>query len=126
MVPVVLLGSLVIAAPDTFAVPSTASETLAEPAGETLQIYVLPLRPGNVDLHLYLVGSGAARPSFKSIAMQAISATGAHAKVSFYEAGTGHDIAEVPLPTRGVWDFRVSGTDGAGHRLGGSFAVPIN
>ncbi|HVC06734.1 MAG TPA: heavy metal translocating P-type ATPase [Solirubrobacterales bacterium] len=125
VVPVVALGSLVIADPNSFAVPSTASETLTEPAGEKLQIYVLPLRPGNVDLHLYLVGSSGPRPSFHSISMRATSATGSHAKVSFYVAGTGHDIAEVPL-TRGAWEFHLSGRDGTGHRLGGSFAVSIN
>jgi hypothetical protein len=48
-----------------------------------------------------------------------------HARVSFYRAGTGHEIAEVRL-TRGVWDFHVAGLDGAGRQLSGSFAVPIN
>jgi cation-transporting ATPase V len=125
LIPAVLLGSLVLADPNSFAVPRTASETLAEPAGETLEIYALPLKPGRVDLHLYLEGTTSARVSFRSISMNAISATGRRAKVAFYNAGTGHDIAEVPL-TRGVWDFHVAGSDGAGHRLGGSFAIPIN
>jgi cation-transporting ATPase V len=125
LIPAVLLGSLVLADPNSFAVPRTASETLVEPAGETLEIYALPLKPGKVDLHLYLEGTTSARVSFRSISMTAISATGRRAKVAFYNAGTGHDIAEVPL-TRGVWDFHVAGRDGAGHRLGGSFAVPIN
>ena len=86
---------------------------------------MLPLRPGNVDLHLYLEGATSARVPFRSISMSAVSSTGRHAKVSFYEAGAGHEIAEVRL-TRGVWGFHVSGGDGAGRRLGGSFAVPIN
>ncbi len=124
-IPAALLGSLVLADPESFAVPRTASETLAEPAGETLEVYVLPLRPGNVDLHLYLEGTTSARVPFRSIAMSAVSSTGRHANVSFYQAGVGHEIAEVHL-TRGVWDFHVSGGDGAGRRLGGSFAVPIN
>jgi cation-transporting ATPase V/Cu+-exporting ATPase len=125
LIPAVLLGSLVLADPNSFAVPRAASITLAEPAGETLEVYALPLRPGDVNLHLYLENAGGARPSFRSIAMRASSNTGRIAKVNFYDAGTGHEIAEVHL-TRGVWQFRASGSDGAGRRLGGSFAVPIN
>ncbi len=125
VIPAVLLGGLVLADPDSFAVPRTASVTLAEPAGETLQIYALPLRPGNVNLHLYLAGTTSARVGFRSIAMRATSATGEHADVTFYVAGTGHDIAEARL-TRGVWDFHVAGVDAAGRPLRGSFAVPIN
>ncbi len=124
-IPAVLLGGLVLADPDSFAVPSTASFTLTEPAGETLEVYVLPLRPGNVNLHLYLQGPTSARIAYRSIAMRATSQTGRHARVTFYVAGTGHDIAEVRL-TRGVWKFQISGADGAGRPLRGSFAVPIN
>jgi cation-transporting ATPase V len=124
-IPAVLLGGLVLADPNSFAVPRTASITLAEPAGETLEVYAEPLRPGNVDLHLYLEGATSARVGYRSIAMRAASQRGAQAKVSFYRAGTGHEIAEVHL-TRGVWDFHVTGEDGAGRRLSGSFAVPIN
>ncbi len=125
VIPAVLLGGLVLADPNSFVVPRTASITLAEPAGETLEIYALPLRPGEVNLHLYLEGTTSARVSFRSISMRATSATGVHAKVTFYDAGTGHDIAEVPL-THGVWDFHIAGADGAGRPLSGSFAVPIN
>jgi copper-transporting P-type ATPase V len=124
-IPAVLLGSLVIADPNSFAVPRSASETLVEPAGETLQVYVVSLRPGIVDLHLFLQGATSPRVGFRSISMSAVSATGAHAKVSFYDAGTGHEIAEAPL-TRGVWKLHVSGADAAGRRLTGSFALPIN
>jgi copper-transporting P-type ATPase V len=124
-IPAALLGGLVLAAPDSFAVPRTASNTLAEPAGETLEIYAEPLRPGIVNLHLYLEGTTSARVSYRSISMRAIASTGAHAKVNLYVAGTGHDIAEVRL-TRGVWDFHIAGADGAGRPLSGSFAVPIN
>jgi hypothetical protein len=124
-VPVVLLGTLVLAVPDTFAVPQSASQTLAEPAGETLQVWTPSLRPGNDALHLYLEGETSARPNFRSISITATSATGTHAKVSLYNAGTGHDIAGVRL-SAGVWEFRVAGTDTAGHRLSGSFALPIN
>jgi copper-transporting P-type ATPase V len=124
-IPAVLLGGLVLAAPDSFAVPRAASITLREPAGETLEIYAEPLRPGNVNLHLYLEGTTSARVGYRSISMRAGSQAGAHAKVSFYNAGIGHDIAEVHL-TRGVWDFHIAGIDGAGRRLRGSFAVAIN
>jgi cation-transporting ATPase V len=125
VIPAVLLGTLVLADPDSFAVPSEASETLHEPAGETLEVSVLPLRPGNVDLHLYLLGATGARIGYRSISTLATSATGAHAKVSYYVAGTGHDIAETQL-TRGVWKFQITGVDAYGHDLRGSFAVPIN
>ncbi len=63
--------------------------------------------------------------SFRSISMRATSQTGAQAKVAYYVAGTGHDIAEVHL-TRGVWDIHIAGADGAGRPLSGSFAIPIN
>jgi cation-transporting ATPase V/Cu+-exporting ATPase len=124
-IPAVLLGALVLAAPDSFAVPRTASITLSEPAGETLEVYAVPLRPGNVNLHLYLEGTTSARVGYRSISLSAVSQAGKHARVGFYDAGTGHEIAEVHL-TRGVWDFHVAGVDGAGRKLGGSFAVPIN
>jgi cation-transporting ATPase V len=125
IIPAVLLGGLVLADPNSFAVPATASETLAEPGGETLEVYVLPLRPGEVNLHLYLEGATSARVGFRSLSMRATSQTGAGAKVTFYDAGTGHDIAEVRL-TRGAWSFHVAGVDGAGRPLRGSFAVQIN
>jgi copper-transporting P-type ATPase V len=124
-IPAVLLGSLVIADPSSFAVPRSASETLAEPAGETLQVYVVSLRPGTVTLHLFLQGKIVAHAGFRSISLSAVSSSGRHANVSFYDAGIGHEIATVPL-TRGVWELRASGADAAGRRLGGSFALPIN
>jgi cation-transporting ATPase V len=123
--PALLLGALVLAAPDSFAVPRTASITLTEPAGETLEVYAEPLRPGNVNLHLYLQGTTSARIPYRSLSMHAVSQSGAHAKVNFYDAGTGHDIAEAHL-SRGVWEFHVVGLDGAGRHLRGSFALPIN
>jgi cation-transporting ATPase V len=124
-IPALLLGGVVLGDPNSFAVPSSASITLPEPAGETLEVYAEPLRPGNVNLHLYLEGTTSARIGYRSIAMRATSQTGAHAKVNFYNAGTGHQIAEVHL-TRGVWDFHVAGADAAGRPLRGSFALQIN
>jgi copper-transporting P-type ATPase V len=125
VIPAVLLGSLVIADPNSFAVPRSASETLVEPAGETLQVYVPSLRPGTVDLHLFLQGTTSAHVGFRSISLSAISSSGRHANVSFYDAGVGHEIATVAL-TRGVWELHLSGADAAGRRLGGSFALPVN
>jgi cation-transporting ATPase V len=124
-IPALLLGGVVLGDPNSFAVPSSASITLPEPAGETLEVYAEPLRPGNVNLHLYLEGTTSARIGYRSIAMRATSQTGAHAKVNFYNAGTGHQIAEVHL-TRGVWDFHVAGADASGRPLRGSFALQIN
>ncbi len=124
-IPAVLLGGVVLGDPNSFAVPSSASITLPEPAGETLEVYAEPLRPGNVNLHLYLEGTTSARIGYRSIAMSAVSQTGTYAKVDFYNAGTGHQIAEVHL-TRGVWDFHVAGADAAGRPLRGSFALQIN
>jgi copper-transporting P-type ATPase V len=125
VIPAVLLGTLVLADPNSFAVPSEASETFRQPASETLEVSVLPLRPGTVDLHLYLLGATGARVPYRSISTRATSSSGAHANVSYYVAGTGHDIAEVDL-TRGIWKFQITGVDGYGHNLHGSFAVPIN
>ncbi len=125
LIPAVLLGGLVLADPNSFAVPRTASFTLAEPAGQTLEVSAEPLRPGNVNVHLYLEGTTSARVGYRSIVMSATSQTGAKAKVTFYDAGIGHEIAEVRL-TRGVWELRVAGADAAGRPLRGSFAVPIN
>ena len=124
-IPAILLGGLVLADPNSFAVPSSASETLHEPAGETLEVYIERLKPGTVNLHLYLEGTTGPRPSFHTLSMLATSASGTHAKVNFYQAGTGHQIAETQL-TRGVWKFQVAGSDGTGHSLSGSFAVPVN
>jgi cation-transporting ATPase V len=124
-IPAVLLGTLVLLDPGSFAVPSTASETLLQPADETLEVYIEPLKPGIVNLHLYLERASGPRPSFRSISLHAASATGAHAKVDYYVAGAGHDIAQARL-TRGVWKFQIAGRDGAGHSLHGSFTVPIN
>ncbi len=125
VIPAVLLGGLVLADPDSFAVPRSASITLAEPAGQTLEVYAESLRPGEVNLHLYLEGTTSARVSFRSISMRATSQSGANARVAFYDAGTGHEIAEVRL-ARGVWDFHIAGADGTGRPLSGSFALPIN
>ncbi len=124
-IPTILLGALVLADPNSFAVPRTASITLTEQAGETLEVYALPLKQGEVDMHLYLERSTGERPGFGALSMDARSSTGAKTKVKFYGAGPGHDIAEAEL-TKGVWSFEVKGKDTAGRPLSGSFALPIN
>jgi cation-transporting ATPase V/Cu+-exporting ATPase len=124
-VPVVLLGGLVLAVPDSFAVPASVSRTLAEPSGESLQVYVPKLRPGLVLMHFYLLNDTSTRPDFRSIAVTARSSTGARAAVTLFVAGPGHEQGLATLAT-GVWQLRVTGTDGGGHRLHGSFVLPIN
>jgi hypothetical protein len=123
--PMVLLGTLVLAVPDTFAVPSSASTTLTEPAGETLQVLATPLRPGLVNVHLYLDGRTSRRVTFGSMAVSAMSAAGARAVATVLSGGPGHDIAQFHLST-GVWKLGLVGADGGGHRLGGSVTIPIN
>jgi cation-transporting ATPase V len=122
--PAVILGAMVIGDPNTFVGPSEAVRTVAEPAGETLDINALPLQPGNVALHTYLVGS-TGNPTLQAIAMTATSSTGAAATVRFYRAGPAHFIGQVRL-TRGEWSFKISGADGAHHALGNSFTIPIS
>ncbi|HTZ64700.1 MAG TPA: heavy metal translocating P-type ATPase [Solirubrobacteraceae bacterium] len=124
-IPAALLGSLVLADPNSFAVPATASATIREPAGETLELYVEPLRPGLVNVHMYLEGTTSTRIGYGSLAMSATSSSGRRARVNLYVAGTGHEIGEVRL-TRGVWEIHVTGSDEHGRPLRGSLAVPIN
>jgi cation-transporting ATPase V/Cu+-exporting ATPase len=124
-VPAVLLGALVLVLPDTFAVANSKSYTLREPAGEALQVYAYPLRPGRVQLHLYLLGNAGAQKAISSLAISATSNKGAHANVAVDYFAANHRAAYPDL-TLGVWEFRVSGVDGAGHRLSGSFEAQIN
>jgi len=122
--PAVILGALVIADPSTFVGPSEAARTIAESSGEILDVNALPLQPGNVAVHTYLVGD-TGNPTLQSIAMTATSSTGARAIVRFFRAGPAHFIGQVTL-TRGEWRFRISGADGSHHALGGSFTIPIS
>ncbi|HSZ14275.1 MAG TPA: heavy metal translocating P-type ATPase [Solirubrobacteraceae bacterium] len=122
VLPAAILGGMVLADPSTFAAPGEAERTVAEAHGETLEVNALPLQPGNVALHVYLLGAG--QPTLRSIAMSATSSTGARATVHLYRAGPAHFIGQARL-TAGEWSFRVSGADGAARPLGGSFAIPI-
>ncbi len=122
--PALLLGGLVLADPNTFVGPPTANRIVHESAGESLYITALPLEPGTVDLHTYLVSAGSTQPSIATIAMRGTSTTGATATPRFFAAGPAHEIGEVKL-TQGTWTFRISGSDGAHHPLGGSFTITI-
>ncbi len=123
--PAAILGALVIAYPNTFVGPSEAARTVDEPNGEILDLNVLPLQPGNVALHTYLVSDTSTQPTLQSIAMSATSSAGARAVVRFYRAGPAHFIGQAHL-TSGEWTFRISGVDGTRHALGGSFKIPIS
>jgi copper-transporting P-type ATPase V len=122
--PALLLGALVLADPNTFVGPPTANRIVHEPFGASLYITALPLEPGTVDLHTYLVSGSSTQPSIATIAMRGTSTTGAAATPRFFPAGPAHEIGEVKL-TRGTWTFRISGADGAHHPLGGSFTITI-
>jgi soluble P-type ATPase len=124
VLPAAILGALVLADPATFVGPSEAARTVAEPDGETLDLNVLPLAPGNVAIHTYLVSSHSTQPTLGRIAMSARSAGGRTAPVRFFRAGPAHFIGQVEL-TGGRWTFHISGADGAGHPLSGSFTIPI-
>jgi hypothetical protein len=124
LAPAVLLGGLVLADPETFVGPSTATRIIAEPAGESLDITALPLRPGNVELHTYLVGSNGSEPTIARVAMTGTSEAGTTAVPRFFPAGPAHEIGQVDL-SKGTWRFRISGTDGTHNPLRGSFTITI-
>jgi len=125
LAPAVLLGSLVLADPTTFVGPSAANRIVVEPLGERLYITALPLTPGPVQLHTYLVSGTSTQPTIGTIAMTAASNSGARATPRFYAAGPAHAIGEVRL-ARGTWTFAVAGIDGQHHRLRGSFTITIS
>jgi cation-transporting ATPase V len=124
LAPALLLGGLVFADPNTFVGPPSANRIVHEPRGESLYITALPLEPGTVDLHTYLVSASSAQPTITAIAMRGVSQAGAAATPRFFAAGPAHEIGEVKL-TQGTWTFRISGSDGAHHPLGGSFTITI-
>jgi cation-transporting ATPase V/Cu+-exporting ATPase len=125
-VPVVLLGTLVLAVPDTFAVPSTVSATLIEPGGEALEVQAYPLTAGRVQAHFYLLGTnGTHQAGFRSLAVTATSNTGGHATGTIATFDSIHKAAYLSL-TVGFWQLHINGTDSAGHRLSGSLAIPVN
>jgi heavy metal translocating P-type ATPase len=120
-----LLAVLVLAAPNTFAVPASASRTFTAAGGETLQVYVTPLHAGQVGVHLYLFGAVNGPNAFARVPITATSSRGEHATGSVYSLAPNHDFGTIDLST-GIWQLHVATTDSAGQRLGGSLTVPIN
>jgi cation-transporting ATPase V/Cu+-exporting ATPase len=125
VVPVLLLGGLVLGAPNTFAVPSSATHTFSATSGATLQVEVTPLTAGDVGVHLYLYDATNAQSFAGRIPLTATSSTGRRALGTVYTIAPNHDFGVIRLST-GVWDLHIAVTDSTGQRLGGSFAVPIN
>ncbi len=124
LAPAILLGGLVIADPNTFVGPPTATHIVTEPFGETLQVTAVPLLPGRVELHSYLQSGSSSQPTIATISMRGVSETGATATPRFFRAGPAHSIGQVDL-SKGTWRFAISGSDGAHHPLGGSFTITI-
>ncbi len=125
VVPVLLLGGLVLGAPDTFAVPSSATHVFTARSGATLEVEATPLTAAEVGVHLYLYGATNAQSSAGRIPISATSSTGQRAVGTAYTIAPNHDFGAILLRT-GVWDLHIAVTDSAGQRLGGSFAVPVN
>jgi cation-transporting ATPase V/Cu+-exporting ATPase len=125
VVPVLLLGGLVLGAPNTFAVPSSATHIFTARSGATLEVEVTPLTAGEVGVHLYLYDATNAQTFAGRIPLIATSSRGQRAVGTVYTIAPNHDFGAIRL-SAGVWDLHVAVTDSAGQRLGGSFAVPIN
>jgi heavy metal translocating P-type ATPase len=125
LIPVVLVGGLVLAAPNTFAVPSTASHTFAGPNGESVQVQVTPLTAGTVYVHVYLYGTTNTATISGLVPVTARSSTGQRATAKVYSISPDHEFGSIRLGT-GVWNIHVSVRDAAGRQIGGSFAVPVN
>ena len=122
---VVLLGALVIAVPDTFAVPRSSSQTLSEPAGESLQVWTSSLRAGPVQVHFQLNSATSGQGDIRTLSLTATSGKGALRSGSISRFSRNHWAAYFSDLTVGVWKFTIDGTDGGGHRLGGSVTLPI-
>jgi soluble P-type ATPase len=125
LVPVVLLGGLVLGAPDTFAVPSSVTHVFTATSGATLEVEATPLTANEVGVHLYLYDATNAQSDAGRTPISATSSTGRRAAGTLYTIAPDHDFGAIRLST-GVWDLHISVTDSAGQRLGGSFAVPVN
>jgi soluble P-type ATPase len=124
LVPAALLGALVLAVPNTFAVPSTVSATIREGQGAVLQLDAEPQSPGSTSevVHLYLFPTSV---SFRSVAVSAVSDKGAHVNGAIYYVAGYHEYGYLKL-SPGVWKLTITGRDSAGHRLHGVLTVPVN
>ena len=125
VIPVLLLGGLVLGAPNTFAVPSSATHIFSARSGATLEVEATPLTAGEVGVHLYLYDATGTDSFAGHVPITATSSTGQRAVGAVYTIAPDHDFGAIRLRT-GVWELHISVRDSAGERLGGSFAVPIN
>ena len=125
LIPVVLLGGLVLAVPDTFAVPASASHTFTGPDGESVQVQVTPLTAGTVYAHVYLYGTTNTATISGRVPITATSSTGRVVSAVVYSISPDHEFGTMRLTT-GIWSLHVSVSDLAGRAIGGSFAVPVN
>ena len=92
----------------------------------SLDVNALPLQPGNVAVHTYLVGATRGQPTLRSIAMTRdlrARVPGARSASSAPARPTSSARSASPA---GNGRFRISGADGAHHALGGSFTIPIS
>jgi heavy metal translocating P-type ATPase len=125
VIPAVLLGGLVLAAPNTFAVPASASHTFRGPDGESVQVQVTPLTAGTVYAHVYLYGTTNTATISGKGPITATSSTGKQVSADVYAISPDHEFGTMRLAT-GIWSLHVSVTDLAGRSIGGSFAIPVN
>ncbi|MGD1050847.1 MAG: HAD-IC family P-type ATPase, partial [Solirubrobacteraceae bacterium] len=126
IVPVVLLGALVLAVPDTFAVPQSSSQTLSEPAGESMEVWTSSLRSGPVQVHFQLNTATNGEGNIATLSLTATSGRGARRHGAMSRFSRNHWAAYFSDLGVGVWKFTIDGTDGGGRHLGGSVTLPIN
>ena len=124
--PVVLLGALVLAVPDTFAVPQSSSQTLSEPAGESMEVWTSSLRSGPVQVHFQLNTATNGEGNIATLSLTATSGRGARRHGAMSRFSRNHWAAYFSDLGVGVWKFTIDGTDGGGRHLGGSVTLPIN
>jgi hypothetical protein len=74
---------------------------------------------------VYLYGATSAASISSRIPITATSSTGAVKTGSVYAIAPNHVFGIIRLTT-GVWSLHVLVRDSGGHRLGGSFAIPVN
>lgn len=125
LVPVVLLGSLIVLVPNTFAVPSTASHTFTGPDGESVQVELTPLTAGTQYVHVYLYGTTDTAKISSGAPVIATSPSGRRVPAKLYSIDPDHQFGSIKLSS-GVWNLHVAIKDASGHQIGGSFAVPVN
>ncbi len=120
-----ILGALVIADPNTFVGPSEAARTIAEPHGESLDVNALPLQPGNVAVHTYLVGDN--RPADAPVDRDDRDLQhGGQGRCPLLPRRPGPLHRPGPPHQRGMDVSGSPAPTAPGHALGGSFTIPIS